>query len=118
MDANGSNVTRLTDSSIHEWEHYPVLSPDGSLILFGSNHHQPGWAAAESVYVMRSDGSGVGRLSTWWGTPPYTWSPDGQWIVYTHDFGSIATLHIMDAQGFNDQPLMEDNAGRHPVWRP
>ncbi len=118
IDKDGSNLTRLTDSSQHGWEHYPVWSPDGSLILFGSNLHQPGWAAAESIYVMRADGSGIGSLSEVWGMPPYTWSPDGQWIIYTQSFGTDTKLYIMDNQGFNVSPLMEDNGGLHPLWRP
>ena len=118
IGTDGTNLTRLTDSSLHGWDYYPVWSPDGSLILFGSNRHQPEWAAAESVYVMRADGSGIGALTDVWGVPPYAWSPDGQWIVYTKSFGADAKLYIMDIQGFNVRPLMEDNEGLHPLWRP
>ncbi len=111
-------TTRLTDSTRHGWDHYPVWSPDGSLILFASNRHQPGDALTESVYVMRADGSGIGRLSEVWGMPNYAWSPDGQWIVYTQGFYSGAELYMMGSQGFNVRPLMEDNLGLHPLWRP
>ncbi len=111
-------TTRLTDSSRHGEDFYPEWSPDGSLILFASNRHQPGDALTESVYIMKADGSGIGRLSEVWGSPPFSWSPDGQWIVYTQGFYSGAELYMMDSQGFNVRPLMEDNLGLHPQWRP
>jgi TolB protein len=117
IDTDCCHLYRLTDSSQHGWDHYPVWSPDGSLTLFGSNLHQPEWSAAESVYVMGTDGSGISSLSEVWGMPPYAWSPDGHWIIYTQSFGTDAKLYIMDNQGFNVRPLMEENEGIHPFWR-
>ncbi len=118
IDPGGGNLTRLTDSSTYGWDYYPEWSPDGTKILFGSNRHQPGDALTESVYIMDADGKGVGRLTQSWGQAPYTWSPDGRWIVYTKDFISMATLYIMDAYGVNTIPLADNNIGFYPVWRP
>ncbi len=118
MDPDGGSLTRLTDSSTYGWDYYPEWSPDGTKIVFGSNRHQPGDALTESVYIMDADGQGVGKLSNSWGQAPYTWSADGQWIVYTKDFFNTATLYIMDSFGVNSAPLADNNIGFHPVWRP
>jgi Tol biopolymer transport system component len=67
---------------------------------------------------MNADGQGVGRLSQSWSQAPYTWSPDGQWIVYAKDFFSSATLYIMDSFGVNSTAIAGNNTGFHPVWRP
>ncbi|TFH38076.1 MAG: hypothetical protein E4G99_00600, partial [Anaerolineales bacterium] len=118
IEVGNGKTTRLSDSSSHGDDWYPEWSPDRSMILFGSNRHQPGDALTESVYMMRADGSSSGRLSEVWGAPPYCWSPDGRWIVYTQGFFNHAELYIMDNQGLNVRPLMEDNLGMHPLWRP
>ncbi|NIM96412.1 MAG: hypothetical protein GTO18_22155 [Anaerolineales bacterium] len=119
MNADGSGLTQLTDSSEHGYDWYPAWSPDGTLILFASNRHSPGNALTEMVYIMNADGTGIEQLGEpYWGQPPYAWSPDGTLIAYTHDFLSGATLYVMNADGTDPRPLMEDNEGFHPAWRP
>ncbi len=118
IEPSGATLTRLTDSSDHGWDGYPTWSPDGTKIIFGSNRHAPGDFATDSVYIMNADGSGIGRLSQTWGSPPYAWSPDGRWIIYTEGFGSGAELHVMDSYGLESMPLADDKIGSHPLWRP
>lgn len=118
IDADGSNMRQLTDSSEHGFDWYPAVSPDGATILFGSNRNSPGIAASDSMYAMNVDGTGIGRLSSAaWGPPPYSWSPDGTLIAFTKDYASNE-LYLMDANGIEQWPLMDDNEGFHPVWRP
>ena len=52
MDADGSNVTQLTDNFSYNEE--PSWSPDGSKIAFVSS---------ENIYVMDADGSNQKRLT-------------------------------------------------------
>ncbi len=119
IDVDTRNITRLTDSSQHDYDEYPEWSPDGARILFNSNRHDPGVAGAESVYVMRADGSEITPLSNMPGAGPYAWSPDGQWIAYTHIFGCAGELYVMDTQGYHVRPLDAGEAGNfHPLWRP
>jgi len=59
MNADGSNVVRLTDNSA--FDGYPKWSPDGGRISFESDRHQAG---KFEVYVMNADGSDVRRLTT------------------------------------------------------
>jgi Tol biopolymer transport system component len=57
MNADGSNVRRLTsDSSIDD---DPAWSPDGTKIAFVSNRDRDNG----DIYVMNADGSGQTRLS-------------------------------------------------------
>jgi photosystem II stability/assembly factor-like uncharacterized protein len=118
IEPSGTNLTQLTDSSEHGWDAFPVWSPDGTKIIFGSNRHAPGDFATDSVYIMNADGSGIGRLSQTWGSPPYAWSPDGLWIIYTEGFGNGSELLVMDSYGLDSMPLADDNIGFHPLWRP
>ncbi|NIS81231.1 MAG: DUF5050 domain-containing protein [Anaerolineales bacterium] len=119
MNADGTNEKRLTDSSEHGWDWYPLWSPDGTRILFASNRQNPGDALTDMVYVMNSDGTGMGQLTfSGWGMPPWAWSPDGMLIAFTQGFGSGAKLYLMDAKGIDQWPLMDNNQGLHPQWRP
>jgi TolB protein len=78
MHADGSNPVRLTSSVGFSGD--PYFSPDGEWIVFDSDRGGP-----LSVYLMRSDGSDVRRLTT----PPSgsydsepRFSPDGRQIVF------------------------------------
>jgi len=120
MNADGTGIEQLTDSRAYGYDWFPAWSPDGSQILFGSNRQTPGDAATERPYVMNANGTNALPFADMaWGQPPYAWSPDGRRIAYVDDFFfGLGTLYIMDADGTNRQPLMQDNQGLHPLWRP
>ena len=69
MRADGSNPTRLTNSS--EYEVNSVYAPDGRHITFDSNRNNRDY----EIYRMRSDGSNETRLTN---APSYDTSPDWQ----------------------------------------
>ena len=69
MNADGSNVTRLTDNPAEDT--FPSLSPDGKRIAFQSARD-----GYNEIYVMDSDGSKVTRLTN---VPPENSAPD--WSV-------------------------------------
>ncbi len=56
MDADGSNVTRLTNDPADDG--FPTWSPDGSRIAFFSDRD-----GNPEIYVMDADGSNVTRLT-------------------------------------------------------
>jgi TolB protein len=56
MDADGANVTRLTNSPARD--HSPAWSPDGRQIAFVSERD-----GNPEIYVMNADGTEVTRLT-------------------------------------------------------
>jgi len=112
MDADGSNVVKLTDNGIDD--QHPVLSPDGLLVAFNSS--VPGQRDFD-LYIMRADGSDVRRLTTHWNHDEYaSWSSDGLQLVYT--WGNEA-IYIINADGSGNRQLTpaRDWTGG-PAWQP
>jgi len=95
------NVTRVPSS--------PEFSPDGSKVAF-SSYRDGNW----EIYVVNTDGSGeptrLTNSSAGESTPAY--SPNGSTIA----FGRDDELWIMDADGSNQQMLVESGGG--PAWSP
>ena len=58
MNADGSGVRQLTDTSTFEF--FPVFSPDGTQIAFTGNTLAPGF----DVYVMNADGSNIRQVTS------------------------------------------------------
>lgn len=76
MDVDGSNVKNLTGSL--KWDSMPSWSPDGSMIVFISNHSN-----FSHIWVMDADGSRFLKIeSVLWGPSWPSWSPDGKKILY------------------------------------
>lgn len=79
MNADGSNVQRLTDAAGRDFE--PDWSPDGATIVFSSDRDDPDNAM---LYLMNADGSDQRRLSSALTDDQVgaRWSHDGQWILF------------------------------------
>jgi Tol biopolymer transport system component len=113
MDADGTNVTRLTTNPAYDVG--PVWSPDGSKIAFVSDRD-----GDEEIYVMNADGSNQTRLTTspgadWIGS----WSPDGNNIVFESHRDGNEEIYVMDADGANPVNLTNHSASDwNPSWSP
>ncbi len=134
MSADGSDVTRLTDTR-GNISSYPRWSPGGQRIAFSSSQSGNG-----EIYVMNADGSGLTQLthSDRSGSNP-VWSPDGQRIAFmlgrhidfdisslNADSSGLAQLaadifdiYLVNADGSGLTQLTDD-AGRDffPSWSP
>lgn len=79
MNADGSDVQRLTDAPGRDFE--PAWSPDGSTIVFSSDRDDPENA---HLYLMDADGANQRRLITGLEDDQVgaRWSPDGQYILF------------------------------------
>ena len=116
MDADGSNVRRLTTAA--SLDAAPTWSPDGGRIAFESDRD-----ANREIYVMDADGGNQTRLTD---APALDasadWSPDGTRIVWTkatYDAGtntSVVELYTMGADG-SGQTLLKTNASAGS-WSP
>jgi len=77
IEANGSNLRRLTDASLGENDVDPRFSPDGQSILFVSTRGgKPG------IWRMASDGGKLERIVD---GDQADWSPDGSKIVFRRE---------------------------------
>ena len=92
MNADGSDVTRLTDTDGHIIG-YPRWSPDGQRIAFTSDQN-----GNNDIYVVNADGSGLIRLthSDRDDSNP-DWSPDGQRIAFISGHPGDLESYLKDA---------------------
>jgi TolB protein len=107
MAADGSDVTRLSDG----WCEYPQPSPDGSEFVCAT-------AVGGRYDIIVVDSSGGRRSLT---TTPVTefgptWSPDGEWIVFSRDTGERWELYRVRLDGSDEQLIAEE--GAFATWDP
>jgi hypothetical protein len=104
MDADGSNVLRLTDTGT---DYNPSWSPDGERIVFTRQED----ASESDIFVMDADGSNVVRLTD--DGPRFTnldpqFSPDGTAITYeAAENGGVGPVVTMATDGKNPEVLVK-----------
>ena len=91
---------------------FPVISPDGSRIMFGATKRDGTrhlWVRRlDSVNAQPIPGTESGRA------PPGAWSPDGRSIAYVAD----GTLRRLEMSGGSSQILSPVPAVATPAWGP
>jgi len=114
-NCDGSGVLRLTDRPAGDW--LPAWSPDGTQIVFCSDHHAIG-EGRNQLYMMDADGSNLTRLTNTESNDEHpSWSPDGSRIA----FHSGCALAVINADGANRTTLVEardDLCVGFPTWSP
>ncbi|WP_147867125.1 M20/M25/M40 family metallo-hydrolase [Stieleria maiorica] len=118
MDADGSNVRRLTD--VRGYDGGPFFSPDGKRICW-RRFSEDGTTA--EIYTMASDGTDVRRLTeinamSW--APFY--HPSGDYLIFTtnrHGFGNFELYCVRaDGQGQPVRVTCTDGFDGLPVFLP
>jgi len=142
INADGTATTHLTSFTTNDFMFYPVWSPDGRKLVFGSARAFDGSDAfnvnsTTNVWTINSDGTGafaVSRLTTTGinFVLPLTWSPDGKKIGFTSQRavdGSDAAnpsgqtnVWLLNADGTGAMPLTHLTTGTAgsglPTWKP
>jgi Tol biopolymer transport system component len=113
MNADGSNVTRLTNDDIPDGE--PTFSPDGSKIAYTSVP-----AADYEVHIMNADGSGqtklTGDAAADFGP---AFSPEGTEIAFHSDRDGDFDVYTMNLDGSGLAPVTDNTTGdSYPDWGP
>ena len=113
MNADGSDVTRLTDHGARDL--FPSWSPDGRRVTFVSDRDR-----SVDIYVMNADGSDLTRLTDnqGWDWAP-SWSPDGRRIVFVSSRDENLGIYVMNADGSDVTRLTDNSADdENPSWSP
>jgi dipeptidyl aminopeptidase/acylaminoacyl peptidase len=114
MNADGSNVTTLTDVKA---DSSPAWSPDGTKIAFhsareGSNH----------IYFISPDGGAVTRLTVndenLLAESSPTWSPDGTRVAFIGDTETGSDIYTATLDGTVTRVTNSDTLKNSPAWSP
>lgn len=116
MNADGTHLKNLTNTSAPKSEWVPAWSPDGQKIAFASDRD-----GDSEIYVMNNDGSNLVQLTEnngYDGMP--RWSPDGKILSFDTDRdGGDWDIYIMNADGSNPKPLTSNSTSDFAAsWSP
>jgi TolB protein len=116
MDADGTNLKRVTDSP--EAEQNPSWSPDGRQLAFVAFTKEGGASITRAkIYLVNVDGSGRRILIDDRMTDLFpAWSPDGQRIAYEVP-GEIRTV-LANGNSIQTLATSSDSNVRQPKWSP
>jgi len=103
MDADGSNIRRLTD----HWavDRRPAWSPDGRYIVFDTER-----AGSREIYIMESHGNNKTNLTERTHDANPVWSPDGQYIAFVSFRDGNGEVYRMRTEGSEQINLTKNPA--------
>ena len=115
MDADGSNLRRLTNNG--DRDVYPSWSPDGQQIAFVSDRD-----GNFEIYVMDADGSNPeNRTNNPDSDGAPSWSPDGQQIAFMSNRDGNSEIYVIGWGVFSrltHDPTDAPAWDRFPSWSP
>jgi hypothetical protein len=119
--SDGGDLTRLTHCGGE-----PAYLPDGRIT---TGCTKPGHPLIGAHYILNADGSGMHRVTPWqpWGASGRAGdgdgrmegSPDGRWLVFTQDDGTLGLVHP-DGTRFHTIPIDQPpgSTAGWPQWSP
>jgi Tol biopolymer transport system component len=118
MNADGSNVRRLTDAAGDDMN--PIWSPNGRNIVFTSTRD-----GNNRIYALLSAPDKPDQFTTQALTPNTAdngdpaWSPDNKRIAFASQLNGNWDIYVVNADGSDLQRLTDHEAeDRNPVWSP
>jgi Tol biopolymer transport system component len=118
MDADGSNVVRLTTDPAPEYA--PIESPDGGRVAFVKVANDTGYTA---IFTMEPDGTGVRQVSSANGGSDFSpsWSPDGSHLAFAAIRNEDWGIFVVNADGTGEHQIVGGSGGPYitdPAWSP
>jgi len=104
----------LVDAAYEGW---PKFSPDGSQVVFESIDNV---SLVYNIWTANTDGSNLTQITTDGGEYP-TWSPDGEWILYSNMESDNYDLFIIKSEGSQKAVKVLDTKDANEVrasWSP
>jgi hypothetical protein len=117
MDADGSNVQRLTTDPAPEYA--PSWSPDGTRIAIVKTLN----GTYTAIFTMNPDGSDIRQLSSANGGTDFapSWSPDGSQLAFAAIRHEETGIWIVNSDGTDEHPMPGEVGhwyANDPVWSP
>ncbi len=106
--AEDFDLQRLTDDS--EVERSLQMSPKGGHLAY---------RRGTDIFIMNEDGSEPRRVVEAWSAPSFSWSPDGNWLVYsTQDSDYNSDIFVTPIDGSREPFNLSSHpdGDYNPVW--
>lgn len=116
MGADGSGKQKLAAGD------YPRWRPGGKEIVFFEQKQYsplPGESESGEIWIMYEDGTNLRQLTDQQSGNFFSFSPDGNWIVFQSYRDGSWQIYKMQADGSNQTRLTHDNfINECPKWSP
>jgi Tol biopolymer transport system component len=124
MNADGSNMRRVTAASAGLHDGKPRFSPSGKQLVF-TRFRGEGLDEKAAIFTVRLDGTGLHRLTSYAiHADDLDWSPDGKRIVFDGypNPNSYGDIYVVDSTGRHLRNLTHNPPGKagsaDPIWSP
>ena len=117
INADGSNLKRLTGSEEFDQSYAPRWSRDGRKIAYSSFRLLGQEEGKRDIFILDADGSGAVKMTSGLGDKRMaTWGPDGELLFYTSDEDGIPNLYAALPLGEGPSLKLTDVVGA--AWEP
>jgi len=121
MNADGSDIHRISFGAGSGRYGTPVWSPRGDLIAFTKIDNGQFY-----IGVMRPDGTGERLLTSGFLVEGPTWAPNGRVLMYFRQTpatdrtgrGATSRLYSIDLTGYNEREIITPGDASDPAWSP